>query len=183
MQWARIEKQHAAFERRRRTATQARAAAEVDVERRDGGRLECEPQRLAPFVEVARHPIQMLRRQVAGIDELEDQRDQVFVLDRRRVAVGVRDEPLPLDLPRACEHEERMQLGPFRGNPLLVAKQPDLGVEAVVQDLAREELGQERLPLVALRMAGDFLRERRVAGEETLRQVEQRLPKLILDLR
>ncbi len=50
-----------------------------------------------------------------------------------------------------------------------------------MDDLAPHELGQQRLPLAALRVLGDFARERAVAGEECLRQVEQRLPQLVLD--
>ena len=76
-----------------------------------------------------------------------------------------------------------MQLGPFRGNPHFVAKQPDLGVEAEVQNLSREELRQQPLPFLALRVAGNLARECRVTGEEALRQVEQRLPELVLYFR
>ena len=43
--------------------------------------------------------------------------------------------------------------------------------------------GSSACHLLALRVRGDFARERGVAGEETLRQVEQRLPELVLDPR
>ncbi len=123
----------------------------------------------------------MLRRHVARVDELQHECDQVLVLDRRRATAGVDDERNALDLPRAREGEQRMQLRPFRRNPLLVAEQPDLGVETEVRDFAGDELRQQALPFVALRVARDLARERAIAHEEALRQVEQRLPELTFD--
>ena len=52
-----------------------------------------------------------------------------------------------------------------------------------MDDLARDKLGQQRLPLVALRVTADVAPERLIAEQESLRQVEQRLPELILDPR
>src|SRR6266478_3243028 len=52
-----------------------------------------------------------------------------------------------------------------------------------MDDLARDKLGQQRLPLVALCVTGDVAPERLIAEQESLRQVEQCLPELILDPR
>ncbi len=180
MQRAGVEKEHVSLQRSGRAPTQARATSEVDIERGDRRRLEREPERLAPIVEVAGHPVEMPGGDVPRIDEVQDQGDDVFVLDRRRVSAGIRDKRVPLDLPRARMPEQRVQLGPFRRDPLFVSEQSDLGVEAEVHDLPRDELRQQRLPLVALRMAGDFAGERAVACEETLGEVGHRLPELIL---
>ena len=48
-----------------------------------------------------------------------------------------------------------------------------------MHDLSGDQLGQQRLPFVALRMIGNFARERLVTQQEPLRQVEQRLPQLV----
>ncbi len=74
-----------------------------------------------------------------------------------------------------------MQVGPARRNPLLIAIQADFGVEAVVDDLSRDQLGKERAPPVALGVVADFARERLVAQQKALGQVEHRLPKLAFD--
>ena len=44
-------------------------------------------------------PIDVLRRHVPGIDELEDQRDEILVLDRCRIPLRISDERMALDLP------------------------------------------------------------------------------------
>ena len=182
MQRTRVEEQHAALERLGRAALQALAAAEVDVERRHARRLEREPQRRAPLVELAGHPFEVLRRQVARVHELQDEDGQVRVLDRRGApAVGA--DRLALDPAAAGEREQRVQLGPLGRDPLLVAIEPDLRLEAEVDDLPGDDPGQERLPLAALSVVGDVVRERRVREQERLRHVEERGPQLVLDAR
>jgi hypothetical protein len=88
MHRARIEEQHAPFERRGRAPAQAFARSEIDVERRDRRRLERQAQGRAPFVELVGDPFEMARGHVAGVHELQEQRDQVLVLDRRRAAAA-----------------------------------------------------------------------------------------------
>ncbi len=56
VQGPQVDEQHAAFERRQRTALQSRAAGEIHVERRGRPGLQREPQRLAPFLELRRRP-------------------------------------------------------------------------------------------------------------------------------
>ena len=74
-----------------------------------------------------------------------------------------------------------MQVGPARRNPLLIAVQADFGVEAVVDDLPRDQLRKQRAPPVALGVVADFARERLVAEQKALGQVEHRLPELAFD--
>ena len=57
MKGLQIAEQHTAFERRQRAALEPRAPGEIDVERRRRCRLERQPQRLAPLVELARRSI------------------------------------------------------------------------------------------------------------------------------
>src|SRR5439155_21047684 len=76
--------------------------------------------------------------------------------------------------------EQRVQIGPFRRDPLLVAKQADLRVESLMDDLPRDQLGQQRLPFLTLGVGADLAPESLVAEKESLRQVEQRLPQLVL---
>src|SRR5258708_6990922 len=52
-----------------------------------------------------------------------------------------------------------------------------------MHDLPGDQFGQQRLPLVALGMGTDLAGERLIAKQEALRQVEQRLPELVLDPR
>jgi hypothetical protein len=52
-----------------------------------------------------------------------------------------------------------------------------------VHDLAAQELGQELLPLRALRVVRHFARERVISEQERLREVEERRPQLMLDPR
>ena len=118
----------------------------------------------------------MPRRQVAGIHELQHEHAQVLVLDRRQASVGQRRDRVSLDLRRAGHLEQRVQISPFGRNPLLVAEQADLRVETLMNDLARDQLRQQRLPLVALSVCADLTRERLIAEQEALRQIEQCLP-------
>ncbi len=97
------------------------------------------------------------------INQLQHQNPQVLLLDGRQSAVGEHGHRLPLELRRARHLEQRVQVGPLRRNPLLVAEQADLGIKPLVRDLAGDELGQERLPLVALRVIADLARERLIA--------------------
>jgi hypothetical protein len=76
-----------------------------------------------------------------------------------------------------------MQLGPLRGYPLLVAKEPNARVEREMDDLAAKELGHQLLPARALRALDDFARQRLIDGKEALRQPEERRPELVLDAR
>ena len=174
-----VEEQHAALERPRAAALEARARAEIDVEACRDRRLEIQPQRRAPFGKLLDDPLEMARGEIARVHELQHQHAQVFLLDRRQPALGEHRDMLSLDLRRARHLEQRMQVRPLRRNPLLVAKEPDLGVEALMHDLSGDQLGQQRLPFVALRMIGNFARERLVTQKEPLREVEQRLPQLV----
>ena len=123
-------------------------AAEVDVERRHRRRLEREAQRLAPFVELARDPLEVARRQCCRRSSSCSTSTTRYSCSIVVVpAAGVEQQLLALDLARAGEREQRVQLRPLRRNPLLVAVEPDLRVEAQVHDLPRDELGQQLLPL------------------------------------
>jgi hypothetical protein len=51
-----------------------------------------------------------------------------------------------------------------------------------MEDLAREQRGKHGEPLVPGHRIGDFARECRVARLESLRELVQRLPELLLDL-
>ncbi len=142
-----VEEQHVALERCRAASLQALAPAEVDVV---GGRyrggLEREPQRLAPLLELVVEVFEVPDRRVARVHELQHEHAQVGVLDRRRAARGVERHELPLEMLRQGKREQRVQLRPLRGNPLLVAVETDLGVEPEVHDLAQHELGLHLLP-------------------------------------
>ena len=113
------------------------------------------------------------------------QHHQVLVLDRRRAAARRRaTSGCALDLQRAREREQRVQLRPFRRDPLLVAVQPDLGVEAEMHDLAaRGARAAAACHLSLCAWSRDLARERVVGEQERLREVEQRRPELVLDLR
>src|SRR6185437_10444727 len=107
-----------------------------DVERRRRRRLQREAQRGAPFRELAGHPFEVARVEVAGVDELQDQGLQVFLLDGRGLGARRQREGMALELPRQREREERVQLAPLGGNPLLEAVEARAGVEREVVDLA-----------------------------------------------
>ena len=98
-------------------------------------------------------------------------------------AVGGQQQLLALDLLRARQREQRVQLGPLRRYPLLVSVQPHLRILPQMHDLAGDELRQQRLPLARRGVLGRLARKRGVALQEALGQVEQRLPELVLDLR
>ena len=98
-------------------------------------------------------------------------------------AAGAQRNLRALELARAGQREQAVQFGPFRGNPLFVAVQADLRVEAQVDDLPAQELGQQLLPLGTLRVMRHFARKRVVGDQKRLREVEQRRPQLMLDLR
>ena len=158
VQRPRVEKEHAAFQRLRSAATQAGAVTQVDVETRHRRRLEVQPQRGAPLGQLIGHPLHMARGEVACIHQLEQQNTQIFLLDRRQHAIGKRADGYAFDLRRARALEQRVQLRPPRRYPLLVPIKPDLGVDPLVRDLAREQFGQQRLPLVVLCVVGDLAR-------------------------
>src|SRR5215472_9523771 len=52
-----------------------------------------------------------------------------------------------------------------------------------MDDLAGEQLREQRLPFVALRVIGDLAREGLVAQQKTLCEIEQSLPELAFDAR
>ncbi len=158
MQRPRVDEQHAPLERAGLAAAQAFAPAQVDEERVGGRRLERQAQRRAPVVEFAPDEFHLPRGQAAGVHQLQHQRAQVFVLDRRRIAVAERDE-LPLDPLAAGVRHQAVQLGPLRGNPLLVAEQPHARVEREMHDLPAQQLWKQLLPAPALRAIGDFARK------------------------
>ncbi len=183
MQRSGVEVEDPPFERERAAPAQPGPAREIDVEARDRRGLQGEPQRGAPLVELAGDAGELTGGEVAGIEQVQREHHEVLVLDRRRVvALRVERERPAFDAQRAGVREERMQLDPLRRNPLLVAKQAHLGIVAEVGDLARDEFRQLRLPLAALGPLRDLACERAVADEEALREVEQRLPQLVLDL-
>jgi hypothetical protein len=62
-----------------------------------------------------------------------------------------------------------VEIRPFRRDPLLVAEQTDLRVDALMKDLSGDELGQQRLPSVALGMVAHLAAESLVAQQESLR--------------
>ena len=74
-----------------------------------------------------------------------------------------------------------MKVDPARRNPLFVAVQADFCVEALVNDLSRNQLRLQRLPSIALRKLADLAIESLIAEQEPLGEVAQRLPQLTLD--
>ena len=130
-----IDEQHPALERRERAAPQPGASGEVDVERGRRLRRQRQPQRLAPGVELRGDPFDLLRRQIAGIGELQQQGHQEFALDRRGPAHRVEPKRLALEPVRAGARERPEQLAPFRRNPALAAIEPELRVVAQMNDL------------------------------------------------
>ena len=140
----------------------------------------------APGAKLCRTPVELHRRQVAGVELVDQQREQVFLLDRPLRSVGVghaerhRD---ALDAELAGAQERAVQLHPFRRDPALVARDAQLGVGAVIVDEAREQQRQHRLP-ARIGLLLDRLVEHDLVGEdEALRQVEQRLPDAHRELR
>ena len=79
VQWPRVEKQHAAFQRTGSAATQAFATAEVDKKRVRRGRLERQSQRRAPVVELAPDELHLLRGQAARVHQVQHERAQVLL--------------------------------------------------------------------------------------------------------
>ena len=65
-----------------------------------------------------------------------------------------------------------MEVDPTRGNPLLVSVQPNFCVEALMDDLPRDQLRQQQLPLIVLRILAYFACECLIAKQESLRQIE-----------
>ncbi len=104
------------------------------------------------------------------------------MLDRRRIALRVERQRAALHLLRARTGEEVVELGPLRRDPRLVAQQPDLRVVAEMGDLAGDVLRELRTPLAALTVLGELMGVTAVAHKKALREVEQRLPELVLDL-
>src|SRR5207244_4204585 len=121
------------------------------------------------------------RWDAVGVRGRQNERGPGFVLDRGCSSMRQHRDGLPLDLRRAGHLAHRVQIGPFRRDPLLVAKQADLRVESLMDDLPRDQLGQQRLPFLTLGVGADLAPESLVAEKESLRQVEQSLPQLVLD--
>jgi len=136
-----VEEEHASLERAGLASPQAFASAEVYEERVRGRLLQCESQRRAPIVELTPDELDLRCGQAAGIHQLQHQRAQILVLDARRARFGERYEAA-LDLLRARERHQAVQLGPLRRYPLLVAKEAYARIERKVHDLAADELGQ-----------------------------------------
>ena len=99
MERPRVQEEHAAFQWNRRTPFEALACGQVDIERGVGGRLEHEAQRLTPLADFPGDPFEMACGHVAGIHEMEQQHRHVFLLDRRRAAVGFHYDRMALHLP------------------------------------------------------------------------------------
>jgi hypothetical protein len=108
-----IDEQHAAFERGQRATTQTRRAGKVDVEAGRRRRLQRQPQRLAPSLEVRGNPLELFGLEVAGIGELQDQKHQELALDCGRSAHWVEAERLAIDAQRAGAREGREQFRPL----------------------------------------------------------------------
>jgi len=74
---------------------------------------------------------------------------------------------------RSAGHlEVRVEVDPTRGNPLLVSVQPNFCVETLMHNLARDQLRQQQLPLIILRIPAYFAFERLITKQESLRQIE-----------
>ena len=76
-----VEEQDPPARRRLVLAPQAAVAGEVDVEIGAGARRRHQRQRRRPVLELARHPIDLVGGEVAGIEAHQQQRLQVDVLD------------------------------------------------------------------------------------------------------
>ena len=117
VQRLRIDEEHAAFERAVGPPLQSFPACEIDEERRHRFRLERHPKRFAPAVELVPHALQLSRRQIAGVDQLQHDDHQILMLDRRRRSIAVQLHAAALELPRGGEREQLMKFGPFSRNP------------------------------------------------------------------
>src|SRR6266567_2985963 len=110
------------FERLRGTPLETHLRGEVDVEARLGRGFEVQVQRRAPLGKLLCDPLEVARCEVAGVHELQHEHALVFVLDRGYGTIRQHRDGLPLDLRRAGHLEQRVHIGPFRRDPLLVAK-------------------------------------------------------------
>src|SRR5438034_5231449 len=174
----RVEEQHAAFQRLRGPAPKSRALSQIDVETGDSLGFQIESQRRTPFRELRGHPFDMPRRKVARVHELQQQHAQIFLFDRGEHAVRKRGDRDSFDLLGACPLEEGVEVPPTCRNPLFVSVEADFYVETLMHDLTSDQLCEKRLPLVALRAAGDIAAECLITQQESLRQIEQSLPDL-----
>jgi hypothetical protein len=144
-----VDEQHSALEGLERAALQPGASGEVHVERGRRPRRDRQAQRLAPCVKLRGDPFDLLRRQIARIGKVQQQRHQKFALDRRRPAHRVETKWFALEPEPAGAREKPEQSAPFRRNPALAAIEPELRVLAQMNDLPPDEPRHERMPSAA----------------------------------
>src|SRR5439155_27152651 len=90
-----------------------------------------ERQRRRPVLELTRGPLDLIRREVAGVEPHQHQRIQVHLLERNaglRKRAGPEHQLLALPIANAAELVELVKIAPFRRYPVAVAKDPKLAV-------------------------------------------------------
>ena len=140
----------------------------------------------APGAQLGARPVEFGRRQVAGVELLDQQHVEVFLLGaplhraRSRARESDRDtRDAELDGARI----ELVQIRPFGGNPALVPEHAQLRVGAVVMEQPREKQRDHRFP-ARIRAFGQRPFERRlVRVDEALAHLLRRLPAAVGDAR
>jgi hypothetical protein len=117
---------------------------------------------------------------------VHEQHVQVFLLERpRRLvlpgALHRRRDAVDAELGRA--QECAVHVGPFRRDPALVAEHAELRVGARVMRVAREQQRHERLPARVVRLRQRLLERAVVRDHEALRELVDRLPQPVGELR
>src|SRR6266542_5882722 len=134
-------------------ALEALSAGEIDVEIRPGARWRRQRQRGCPFLERARHPLDLIRREVAAVQAHEQERANVFLFQRFSGLAergGAERKRLALPAAHARELVELVQLTPLRGYPVAVAKQPEFAVDGFVMREPDQYARQDRFPPLLL---------------------------------
>ena len=160
-------------------------SAHIDQEpfHRPGNRIE--RQAAAPTANLRKSPIELGGRHVAGIELMNQQRIDVFLLDGplRGVRTMPKDGRNAIDAELGRAHIDVMELDPFSRNPALEAEHAKLCVAAEVMDEAREQQRDERFPTRVVALQERFFEDRLIGCFVALRKIERRLPDALRKLR